>query len=331
MVNLDIVLEDFKTIGDSIRKKVKEAKVKPSRPSVWPEKKEKEYDEDLDLLVEISPSGLVWYHNICRAFENQGWGPQDYISIRDDVQKLQDFLADLLDYETDVEHWAQDVDIFHHSDYATWFYKHCDYEPFQEKFIQATITLLEEEVEKSFLHPDLQKGKSQAKKIFNDRYAGDIVRVFGGWDMSSFFPYGEKMKYPETEEEKRIAKMLEKERKNGPVEELEKAVFRHASPEFKQAFEAFYLEREAQLYSHNTYAHQFTRLIGLLEVVWSCGNPGNGFAKATPILKPKLESNFLHDMPDVRTCTDYKKNPLCWGRINLSKLIQTAYGTITQE
>jgi len=301
----DIVLEDFRKIS---RKAFRNFGKKKSKSIFQNGKKQiMTYNEKFGEAI-LYPNGIAWFAGLEGHWKPLG-KPEDYLAIKDDSGKLKDFLAKLLDrgklyYGT--AYWNQDGET-NTSDYVIWLHSHCENNEFKKNLENAVIELLREELNRKFEPLNYEEGMKLALDFFQKFDKGDIDKL-GQMFNTDRVPGAISragLSYPETAEDEKMKKEFEKEMKKTlrtiTHGRTYKAVnFKAASPEFKEKFKKWHLDKRAKENTVNKFTPQFNRIIGLFDIVSNLGKKNKEFRKAAGLLEEKAKQGFFKDAPNLQ-------------------------------
>ncbi len=317
-------LEDFQKVSkqafDNFERRLEK---RPFEESEEGGKQTRYWDDRLGDLV-LYKEGLAWFGEGEGCDEKPIGKPEDYIGVRDDYQKLKDFLANLLKrgrIYKGINGVGDTSGETNTADYVIWMYKYSQNEKFKRNVERAVVELLSKELAREFAPLDIE---TELRKLEAD-YQPPWFHPVGGlndalsrvglqYEVESeddrkfkayFIQEMEKTERPITKDEyirgfggAEEDKIRDYET-GEPAKRYKVCHYEETSPEFKAALKEGYIRKQAKTAAVRKFTPQFNTLVGLLDVVINLGKQDNGFATIYEILEQKARQGYFKDAPDL--------------------------------
>ncbi|VVB99647.1 Uncharacterised protein [uncultured archaeon] len=286
--------------------------------------------------LDLYQYGIAWFGGDKPPkgfFDRQSIGsPEDYFAIKDDCGKMKEMISGLLSqgiFEIPDGHDANESDP---SDYFIWLHKISKNDAFKENLEHAVCELLLHELDRDFAPLDTlpHMKKEEENLIWNEewhmkQYGKPYTYNFSERDSLHDVTWRLGLDDPQSAEDKSFAAYVKAElgkterpitleefldRFAGSKEENRKAYetgepakryklihYSETSEEFRSRLREYYIRHHATIRAVKEFSPQFYTLMGLLNIVSSCGGQENGLAEIYPMLKKKAEERFHKDSP----------------------------------
>jgi hypothetical protein len=152
------------------------------------------YDKGIDRLesdILVRPDGVVWFDGSTDIWGNVA-DPQDYVPIREDYEKLKQFLGKILDGgRISTGNTKSGIDEVNPADYAVWMYQFSENPTFRQNFERAAVEILTEEfgrerpslsdVEEAVVQETMERLRSQDLESHEtpEAYVRNLVQEWG--------------------------------------------------------------------------------------------------------------------------------------------------------